>query len=133
MILLDTTFLIDTLRERKNIREKIEKLKGEILATTEVNVFETLVGIYSSKKTTMQKDMEAAYELFNRLNILPLERKGSHQAAQILGKLICEGRRIGELDCLTAGISLSHGITQIVTGNKSHFERVPGIKIIPYV
>jgi predicted nucleic acid-binding protein len=132
MILLDSTFLIDLLRDKEGILEKARSLDNERLVTTEINIFEVMIGVHSSKKLDMTKDRAKAQELFSTLIVLPLDREGSLKAAEIAGKLNKTGQRIGELDCLTAGIALVHGVSQIITENKAHFNRISGIKMLSY-
>ena len=48
MILLDTTFLIDFLRGKKNAIDFIKKAEGDTFYTTEINVFELITGVYIS-------------------------------------------------------------------------------------
>ena len=60
MILLDTTFLIDLLKERKNAVDKAVKLADrDKLATTCVNIYELLIGIYSKKNMDQEKKLES--------------------------------------------------------------------------
>ncbi len=132
MILVDSTFLIDLLRDQRTAVEKLALLELEDLATTEINVFEIMVGVYSSKKIDTTKDLKKALELIATLIVLPLDRKSSLKAAEIAGNLKKTGQKIGDLDCLSAGIALSNGITKIITENKSHFGRIPGIKVLGY-
>ncbi len=132
MILLDTTFLVDVLRGKQSIGVKLEELERDQLATTEINVFEIFTGIYSSKKANVNHESKAALHLFSMLAVLPLNRKATIRSAEFTGSLAKEGKTIGELDCLIAGIALEHGITTILTKNKDHFERIPGVQVLSY-
>ena len=132
MIILDTTFLIDLLRGQRSLLGKRAQLEEEKLVTSEINVFEVMTGIHGSTKQDIQKDLTKAIELFSFLPVLPLDRASSLKAAEIAGKLKKAGQKIGELDCLTAGIAQNHGITKVITEDKSHFERFPGIKVLTY-
>ncbi len=130
-MLLDTTFLIDFLRGKKNAINLISHIEKKPLYTTEINVFELITGAYISKQE-IKKHLEKIYALLSRINVLSLDRKSSIKAGEIAGKLIKEGKKIHETDCLIAGIALANGITNIVTENKSHYERIKGVKIISY-
>lgn len=42
------------------------------------------------------------------------------------------GKKIGEVDCLIAAVALSNGIEEIVTENRTHFERISNVKVLSY-
>ena len=54
------------------------------------------------------------------------------RAHDLYWKLIQKGQRIGEVDALIAAIYLTNGVTTILTKNKKHFDRVPGLKVLSY-
>ncbi len=132
MKLLDTTFLIDVLRDKPGVKDKIFELALEAaLYTTEVNVFELIYGVYAGK-TDAKKALELATQLIDGLTVLPLDRKSAIRAATIAGTLHRKGRIIEDNDALTAGIALSRGITTIVTRNGEHFGRISEITVEKY-
>ncbi|MDD1778989.1 MAG: type II toxin-antitoxin system VapC family toxin [Candidatus Helarchaeota archaeon] len=109
----------------------------EILFTTEINVFELYLGLYSIKTleknpSLMKKRLSYLEELLFRFQILPFGRKEAIQAAKILGALINQGKPIEFRAGLIAGIALSNGITTILTKNLDHFSRIEGVKVITY-
>ena len=131
-MLIDTTLLIDFLRgKREAITFLEEKEKQQQLYTTEINVFELVMGVYA-KKQEPQIETEKICALLSRFIVLPLERRGVIKAGEIAGGLIKSGNRIEETDCLIAGIALANGITEIITANKEHYERIKELKVISY-
>ncbi len=131
-MLIDTTLLIDFLRgKREAITFLEEKEKQQQLYTTEINVFELVMGVYA-KKQEPQIETEKIFALLSRFIVLPLERRGVIKAGEIAGGLIKSGNRIEETDCLIAGIALANGITEIITANKEHYERIKELKVISY-
>lgn len=64
--------------------------------------------------------------------VLPFDRRAALKAGEISGKLSREGKKIGETDCLIAGVALANGITKIITENKEHFEKIPGLRVRTY-
>ena len=137
MILVDTTFLIDVLRKKTDIKSFLLDHPDEILFTTEFNVFELYLGIYSSKvlendQELMKKRQIRLRELLLRLQILQFGRKEAIKAALILGQLTRIGKLIEFRDGIIAGIALSSGITTIVTKNIDHFNRIKDLKVITY-
>lgn len=130
-MLLDSTILIDFLRGNETAVNTIRTLESTVLYTTEVNVFEIVTGTYA-EKSNKHVHLEKFFALLSKIVVLPLDRKSSLKAGEIAGKLITEGKQIQETDCLIAGIALANGITQILTANKNHFERIPELRVISY-
>jgi len=98
--------------------------------TTEVNAFEVLVAAYAGGKLDPRR-LTKTVGLLGRLHVLPLDRAGALEAAEISGKLRAAGRTVGVLDILTAGIARASGCDSIVTRDK-HFRRIPGIRMETY-
>ena len=137
MILVDTTFLIDTLRKKSDIKTFLSTHPDEILFTTELNVFELYLGIYSSKvlkkDTQLRKSrLQRLEELISRLQILHFARKEAIRSAKILGKLTRLGQKIEFRDGIIAGIALANGITKVLTKNIDHFKRIEGLSVLSY-
>lgn len=137
MILVDSTFLIDTLRKKSDIKSFLAAHPDEILFTTEFNVFELYLGLYSSKileknVDLMKKRIQRLEELISRLQILPFGRKEAIKSAEILGLLTRSGQKIEFRDGIVAGIALANGITKILTRNMDHFNRIQDLAILTY-
>ncbi|MFQ5979228.1 MAG: type II toxin-antitoxin system VapC family toxin [Candidatus Heimdallarchaeota archaeon] len=137
MILADTTFLIDCLRRKASVETLLANHAGEILFTTEINVFELYLGIYSSRilqenQQLCEKRVQTIKELMSRFQILPFARKEALESAKILGTLSRSGKPIQFRDGLIAGIAKANGIFQIVTRDREHFERIENIVAISY-
>jgi predicted nucleic acid-binding protein len=137
VILADTTFLIDCLRRKASVEALLVKYPGEILFTTEINVFELYLGIHSSRilqedSQLFEKRVQTIKKLITRFQILPFMRKEALEAAKILGNLTRSGKPIEFRDGLIAGIAKANGISQIVTRDREQFERVENILVINY-
>ncbi len=130
-MLLDTTLLIDFLRGKKEAIEILDKSATGILFTTEINVFELIVGAYIIEKNT-KEHIEKVHALLSRLSVLNIDRNAAIESGKIAARLIKEGKRIEETDCLIAGTAIANGIKAIATRNKEHFERISEIKVISY-
>lgn len=137
MILVDSTFLIDSLRKKQRIREFLRNNPTEILFTTEINIFELYLGLYSSK--VLEKDpslfevrKQRLEELILKFQVFSFGRGESIEAAKILGKLYRMGKPIEFRDGMVAGIAVSNGIKKILTRNTAHFDRIEGIEVMSY-
>jgi predicted nucleic acid-binding protein len=50
VILVDTTFIIDYLRKKREVATLLAQFSGEILHTTEINAFECYLELYANKR-----------------------------------------------------------------------------------
>lgn len=129
MICLDTDFIVDLLKQKPDAVIKYKSLEDD-LATTEVNYFEVLFGIFK-RRDLSQKELDAVEKLFNTLNILALDRNSSYTAAEIAGRLSKQGLIIEINDNLIAGICVANNC-RIITKNVKHFSRIKGLKVETY-
>lgn len=128
---LDTTFLVDFLRNDKSAIDKALEIKDDFLVTTSINIFEVLLGIYR-KKEISEADLEKFKKLIANFDVLHFDIDSSFIASKLAADLIKQGREIDAMDCLTAGVMLSKNCNTIVTRNKEHFQRIKGIKVESY-
>ncbi len=128
---LDSTFLVDFLRNDKSAIEKAEEIKNDTLVTTSINIFEVLLGIYR-KKQPARNELENFKKLLSNLDILYFDTPSSFLASKITSDLMSQGKEIDALDCLTAGAMTSKNCNTIITRNKEHFQRIKGIKVEGY-
>jgi predicted nucleic acid-binding protein len=76
-------------------------------------------------------DPRAAAEVFLRFaNVLPLNRSIMRRFAAVRRNLRSRGQLIQDMDMLIAVTALHHNLT-LVTRNRSHFRRTPGIILYP--
>ncbi len=137
IILVDTTFLIDALRKKDYVKQFLLKNSSETLYTTEINVFETYLGLYANKTlektpSLLEKRKINLEEILSKFQILPFNRGAAIESAKILGILIRKGQKIEFRDGLIAGIAISNGIKKILTKNIDHFNRIENIETISY-
>lgn len=129
MKVVDSTFLISLLRNDPATLKKAEELDDEGgAATTVINVFEVVHGVYRSMSEAPRR-MEAFERLMANFEILDLDIEAAKKAAQLSGTLSREGKGIDPFDSLIAGITLTCSAESLITRNTSHFTRVPGLTV----
>jgi tRNA(fMet)-specific endonuclease VapC len=123
MMVADSDLLIDFLRGREPGlgRIRIEIATGR-LATTAINAFELLSGAHRDPEKKRVETLLAA------LHVMPVDAAASELAADVRRSLEQKGLGIGLADYLIAGVCLSRSAT-LLTRNRSHFERVPGLRV----
>lgn len=128
---LDTTFLVDFLRNNREAINKAVEIKDDILLTTSINIFEVLLGVYR-KKEISRDEIESLRKLIDNFDVLYFDIESSFIASKITAELIKQGKEIDAMDCLIAGTMLSKKCNTIVTRNAEHFRRIKGIKVEVY-
>jgi len=128
MKLLDTTFLIDLLRGKKET-EKIFR-GNELLLTTQINMYEVIRGLFLRNVSSAR--FVEVMELFETTRVLPLDDGAVLRSAEISAGLIKNGETVADADCLIAGIALSKGVTAIVTKDAADFSRIEGLSVETY-
>jgi predicted nucleic acid-binding protein len=129
MIGLDTTFLIDFLRGYPPAVSEMAELKGQSIVTTQINVYEVLVGL--NLTSASQKHFDALYGLLNKVTVLTLDAQSTALAARLFGERMRRGERVEQNDCIIAGILKSRDCRKIVTRNAVDFRKL-GFEVEAY-
>ena len=122
MIIADTDVLIDYLAGKGEADAVERLLRRGALRTTVISRFELLSGAKNPKQLAHLVQLLAA------VPSLGLDDAAADAASEIRRTLEQSGNPIGMADSLIAGIVTSIGGT-LLTRNRRHFERVPGIKL----
>ena len=126
MVCADTSFLVALERGDRGTLEKMRELeaRGEVVCVTAGTVAEYYHGAYGSKDRA--RALRDAKGLLDRFAILDLD----YYSGKIWGELAhaMKSDIIGDRDLFIASIALSNKQT-LITRNKKHFERVPGLLV----
>jgi len=128
---LDTSILIDAMKDRPGARRAVEAAAEGGVATTEINVFEVYVGAYREGRP-IPREIQAIERGLGGIDVLPLTRSATLRAASLTSLLRSRGQKVGTLDVLVAGIAMAHDIDTILTSDDRHFGRIPGIRVETY-
>jgi tRNA(fMet)-specific endonuclease VapC len=122
--LVESDRAIDYLNGRSDATQLLQSIAHEGLALSVISYGEVYEGIYfGSDPRRRERDF---LRFLRAVRVLPLTRSTLQQFARIRGRLRQQGTPIGELDILVAATALQHGLT-IVTRNRRHFDRIPGL------
>lgn len=118
MLLLDSTVLIDYLRDRP-AADRVDALieSGETLATTGINVEEIARGLRPEEE-------EGARRLVAGLMILPIGADEGWLAGAWRGEAARRGVTLAQADCLIAAAS-AVSAARLATGNPKDFAAMP--------
>jgi tRNA(fMet)-specific endonuclease VapC len=98
----------------------------ESLAVTSVSVGELMHGAFKSER--VNENLARLGILLSKVVILPYEMAAARHFGRIKADLERAGRTVGDLDLQIACIALAYGVP-LVTHNRRHFERIPGLII----
>ena len=126
MVCADTSFLVDIERQNDEALKKLRELadRGEVIFMTSVSVAECYRGAYGSRDGAKAlKDTKELLELFAVLSL-------DYESAKTWGELSesMKSGSIGDRDLFIASIALVNE-QSLLTRNKKHFERVPGLVV----
>lgn len=134
MIHLDTTFLVDLLREGRTGRggaatEFLAARSAEELGVSLHAVCELFAGIEAAPHPEAERD-----RVERLLAVLPVVHP-DERLAPVYGRLVAQldraGSRIGVMDLLIGASALVHGAS-LVTRNVREFSRIPGLCVLTY-
>lgn len=126
-ICLDTDFLVNFLRNKREEVEFIEENETQtIFSTTSINLFELYYGAY---KSGVVENLLKLEELQQRLRILPTSTEAMRKAGEILAILEKQGQLLDFRDLLIGTIALTEKIS-LKTLNKKHFTRIPNLNVL---
>ena len=121
--LIDSDVLIDGLNGYGDVNARLERsAASRPLFVSTISVFELERGARSSDELL---DIRSFLGFFT---ILPLDWDCASEAASIDADLRRGGIRLDPRDTLIAGTARARGM-EIVTRNRRHFERVPGLVV----
>lgn len=130
MVCLETTFLIDVLRGKKEVLELKDQLdKTETkMSIAAPSVMELWRGALRS--AAVEKEKAKINELIASLVMLQLDEESAKQAGEIEAQLLNKGISMGTEDIMIAGIARANG-EKLVTRD-SDYAKISGLQLIKY-
>ena len=131
MVCFDTDFLIAYLQNNSAAIKKLEELvqqqagRDTAAMTTTVNAAELWKGVYRSKEKQKEEFAKVKW-LLDSLELITLDSESARMVRELDAAI--KTSPIGESDLLIASIALANKQT-VITRNKKHFERVPGLQV----
>ncbi|MEK6855005.1 MAG: PIN domain-containing protein [Nanoarchaeota archaeon] len=131
MVCLDTSFIIDVLRGKKEVLEIEKKLDrlSEAVTIASPSIMELIVGVRLSNNPQIEE--EKINSLLSSLIVLNLDRESAVLAGNIKADLTKKGDLIDIEDILIGAIA-KHNNETIITKNPKHFEKIKGLTIESY-
>ncbi|MEX0704252.1 MAG: type II toxin-antitoxin system VapC family toxin [Planctomycetales bacterium] len=133
MALLDTTLLVDLMKEVKRRRPgpataKLEDLerRDEVLRIAIFTIGELYIGVTKGRDSALERRaVENCLQLFE---VVPFDESTARVFGTIVGDLERQGNVISDMDALIASVALEQD-ELLVTRNVKHFQRVAGLRV----
>ncbi len=127
-LLIDTDLLVNL--ERGERKPEIESLLGEEeRAISVITVSELLHGVMRARGAIRARRHAFVEHLLAGLEAIPITEPVARMHADIWADLSDRGQAAGAHDLWIAATALAHGLG-VATGNTSHFDRVPGLRVV---
>jgi predicted nucleic acid-binding protein len=134
-IVLDSSAVIAAERKRQSVTALIEAIfeaYGPIeLSLSPVTVAELVHGIYRAKTTEIAERRRAYIEeLISLIPVHPVTNLTAWRMGQIEGQEAAKGNVLPFNDLMIAITAIEQGYA-VLTGNLRHFQKVPGLTVLP--
>lgn len=120
--------IVDLLRDNEHGRAYREFLAGHDLAMSIISYGEIYEGVYHAPDPEQQE--KGFLALLEAITVVNLTRDIVRSFAMMRMELRTSGQLIGDLDTLIAATAHEIGAL-LVTRNRKHFERIPGLILAP--
>lgn len=125
MRILDSDVAVEIVRQNPAVRAVRETIRDRV-ATTWITLAELY---YGAAKSIAPDDNRVAVAHFARtLEVLGLDATSARIFGDIKRELERQGQRLEDADLMIGSIALAHRAV-LVTGNRRHFDRFPGLEI----
>ncbi len=129
MACLDTTFLVDLIREvRRRKTGPATNLLKKLLEnghSLTISLF-TIAELYAGIQTHTGRERESLDEILALFEVLPFGTSTARILGVLYGSLRAQGREIGVIDTLIASVAIEYNEV-LITQNIKHFSRIPGL------
>ena len=126
--LLDTDMCIYLLNGDERIKSRVAQVGVEAISVSILTVGELYFGAYNSAR--LEANMERIHEFLSYPGpiVLAIDDAAADYFGKFKAALRREGKPIGDVDLLIAGVAASRGL-KVVTNNTEHFERIADISL----
>ena len=126
MFLLDTDTLIYALNGKATVLQSLRENRTEPIAVSVVSYGELVFGAYRSAR--QEANLAKVHRLAEIYPIIEVTSTVMDTFGQIKASLFDKGQVVDDFDLLIGATALTMNYT-VVTNNRKHFQKVPGLHI----
>ncbi len=127
--LLDTDTCVNILRGNEEVIKRRRGVYLEVV-TSEITASELYFG--AARSADPMKNKRRVDEFLQSLRVIPIGRQGAQFFGVVKAMLKADGTLIPDADLWIGSISRAQKLT-VVTGNKKHLGRIPGVLIEDWI
>lgn len=127
--LLDTSIIIEVLRNNPLIKAFVDERPEDIFLTSVICEAETWEGIFREKENFDKKKKELEKFLLSLDKILSFDSGQAKIAGELRSDLALKGELIGDLDILIAACAVKNNAA-LWTKNPKHFEKIKNLQVL---
>lgn len=130
-MILDTSFLIDVMDADHAALQKVDEIEGNGVEQNvpAMTLQELYIGVGASDLP--ERERRKIEHVVESRPILPTTETIARKAGRLDGQLRTRGERIDLGDATIGATGVVHD-QPVVTGNPTHFERIPGLEVESY-
>lgn len=129
MRILDTDVCVEILRGNRNLIRRREET-ADTIRTTWITAAELHYG--AARSSAVEENRLLVVRFLTTLDVVQLDPPSVEIFGRLKATLEGEGRRLADFDLLIAATALSRAAV-LVTGNRRHYERIPGLEIEDWI
>lgn len=134
VIHLDTTFLVDAIREARRhedgpARSWLAENRREKLALSVFVLAELLVG--AELHAESDRERRRVFQICGPLPVVAPDRRLADTYASVHAGLLRQGTPLATMDLLIGCTALNEGAA-LLTANRDHFNRIVGLRVLGY-
>ena len=129
MKLLDTDTCIEILRGNQAVIDRRATVDDEV-ATTWITAAELYYGAAKSARPDHHRELVTSF--LQTLPLVDMDTASSRTFGEVKATLERAGQKLADADLFIASIALAQGAA-VITGNRRHYERVPGIVVEDWI
>lgn len=122
--LVDTDVVIGFLKGKPQEVTLLKTLSPQGISISLITYGEIYEGIYYGRNP--KQNEQVFHQFLQDIDVLPLTKLVMRRFAKIRGQLRQSGSMLADMDLLIGATALQNKLT-LVTYNKKHFQRIPGL------
>lgn len=131
MVCLETSFLIDIIRGKEDVRARLDEIERDnsLVTIATPSIIELIKGTIIGD--VRENEREEIEDLISSFMILGLDKKSAIKAGEVEGDLLNTGQKIDLEDIMIAAITITNN-EKLITKNEKHFSRIKELEFEIY-
>ena len=126
MLLADTTFVVDLLRNRHNVKKVQKNYESENIGLSVISISELYTGLYYTQQKLgeeiFNKKLKDLQKILLNFDIMELNEEIMAFAGEMRALQLLKGKTIDMMDLIIGATGKFYHVGSIITRNTAHFE-----------